>query len=289
MYKISVVIPTVGENTLSNVLEALNNSTIKPFEVILSIHEDNFDLVKDYKLDNLKIVLNKFGSQVTQRIKGFNESKGDYILQLDSDIVLENDTIEILLNNINLLGDKVAIAPVLKSTKNIVYPKQNMFNIFFRKILNIIMDGKSHLYPGKITKSSIETLPPSNDNILNNIETEWLPGGCILHRKQNLISFNYYNHSGKAFCEDLFHSFYLTKSEIKLFINKNAIVNHIDNSIDNYQSFFDLYRYFSKIYKVRIDFLKLINGNKIRFYIWFIYFTIKNTIFYFFKSKNELY
>ena len=50
MYKISVVIPTVGENTLSNVLEALNNSTIKPFEVILSIHEDNFDSVKDYYL-----------------------------------------------------------------------------------------------------------------------------------------------------------------------------------------------------------------------------------------------
>ena len=99
MYKISVVIPTVGENTLSNVLEALNNSTIKPFEIILSIHEDNFNLVKNYEKENIKIIITKFRGQVAQRIKGFNESKGDYILQLDSDIVLKNDTIEILLKN----------------------------------------------------------------------------------------------------------------------------------------------------------------------------------------------
>ena len=60
---------------------------------------------------------------------------------MEANIVLENDTIEILLNNINLLGEKVAIAPILKSTKKIIYtgPIDKFFNYKFgfnRTIIN---------------------------------------------------------------------------------------------------------------------------------------------------------
>lgn len=285
MYNISVIIPTVGEKTLSNVLESLNNSNIKPKEIILSVHNDNYDKVISYQSVNVKILKNKTKGQVSQRIEGFKEAKNDYVLQLDSDIILEKNSIEILIENLNILGDKAAIAPVLKSNR-IISNKSNL-HLFFKKIINLIIDGVSEVKAGKITKSSIETLPPEYNFITNNIETDWLPGGCVLHRKHNLILDNFYLYEGKAICEDLFHSFYLRKKSIKLYINKNAFATHIDNSCNNHKNFTQYFQYLKRLFKIRHDFLILINGNRTRFFIWFIYFAIKNTLFYFFKFNNE--
>ena len=45
-------------------------------------------------------------------------------------------------------------------------------------------------------------------------EVEWLPGGCILHSKKNLIKKNYFNFKyKKAYCEDLIHSYFLKKKK----------------------------------------------------------------------------
>lgn len=285
MHKISVVIPTVGEKTLHNVLESLLNSTIKPIEIILSVHEDHYKLVRNFESNIIKILKNNVKGQVIQRINGFKEAKGDYILQIDSDIIVEIDSIELLLNSINEIGDNIAIAPVLKSTKLYTY-KTNFTYIICKKVLALILDGKTNIKPGIITKSSIESIPPNYDLNLNNIQTEWLPGGCVLHRKKNLILNNYFNYNGKAICEDLFHSFYLAKKNIKLYINQNIVVQHIDNTNEDFQNLADLKRHLSNLYKIRKEFLYLVNGNSIRFHIWFIYFILKTTLFYLLNYKD---
>ena len=75
-------------------------------------------------------------------------------------------------------------------------------------------------------------------------ETEWLPGGCVLHYNNSTIKNNYFPFSGKAFCEDLMHSTLLRQKNIKLWITKNASckTEHAyfpDNAIEIKQ-YFDL-------------------------------------------------
>jgi len=280
LYKVSVVIPTVGENTLSIVLEALKNSTIKPIEIILSVHENNYKLVSKYQSNIVKILINNKIGQVSQRIYGFKNAKGDYILQLDSDIVIESNTIENLLLNINLLESNSALAPTLKSNKNLRISSKNKFKKLGRIILNLLLDGKFKTQPGTITKSSIETLPYFNLKQSGNFKVDWLPGGCILHKKENLILKNYFHFKGKALCEDLFHSYYLSKNNIQLFINNSIVVQHVDNSYIDFSSYFKVILYLKNLYNIRIAYLKLINGSKLRFNIWFIYFFIKNSLNY---------
>ena len=70
--KISIIIPTVNRNSLSSVLEALNNQTRKPDEII--IMEDN-DLL----------------GQAIMRNRGFEKSKGDLIVFLDDDTGTPDD------------------------------------------------------------------------------------------------------------------------------------------------------------------------------------------------------
>ena len=45
-----------------------------------------------------------------------------------------------------------------------------------------------------------------------------------MHHRKNLILNNYFSYSGKAYCEDLFHSIELKKRGIKLYILPSAKV-----------------------------------------------------------------
>ncbi len=69
---VSVIIPTVGRDTLSIVLKALENQTRKPDEIIISKDE------------------NREGISIT-RNKGIEKSKGDLIAFLDDDNVPDKD------------------------------------------------------------------------------------------------------------------------------------------------------------------------------------------------------
>ena len=53
-------------------------------------------------------------------------------------------------------------------------------------------------------------------------ETEWVPGGCLMHFNESTYLENFFPYEGKAFCEDLMHSYLLRKRDIKLWITKNA-------------------------------------------------------------------
>ena len=93
------------------------------------------------------------------------------------------------------------------------------------------------------------------------IETDWLPGGCILHLKNNLVMFDYYPFKGKAFCEDLIHSHFLKKKN-KLFITKKAICKTsfpiFPKDKTNFRKFLDAFKFFT---------IDLENKNYIRYSI----------------------
>ena len=54
------------------------------------------------------------------------------------------------------------------------------------------------------------------------VEVEWLAGGCILHRRENLVVEDFWERSGKAYCEDLLHSHLLRQRTISLFVDTSA-------------------------------------------------------------------
>ena len=53
-------------------------------------------------------------------------------------------------------------------------------------------------------------------------ETQWIPGGCVLHYTNSTIKENYFPFSGKAFCEDLMHSHLMRKKSLKLWVTKKS-------------------------------------------------------------------
>ena len=238
--KLSVVIATLGGVPLKKTIRALQNSSIKPIEILICIPNSS-ELIENIDLsENIKIIKTKKKGQVFQRLTGFLAAIGDLVLQIDDDVFLERDTIEKLVNCIESSGNKVAIAPsIFKEGSN-----QSVFignrNTFTARVSDWVMNGVSGYKPGVISLSGVGLGLDFNDKTQDKTETEWVPGGCILHRSQNLITKDYYPFSGKAYSEDLMHSILLRDNGVKLYVCNNAIA-YIETT-PYPDSFIELYR-----------------------------------------------
>jgi hypothetical protein len=110
--------------------------------------------------------------------------------------------------------------------QKLVYPKN-----FYQKIINFIVHGSFSFKDGVVTPASVNI---HFDPTLKNqkyYKLEWLPGGCVLHRKENLCLDNYFIFSGKAYCEDMIHSFLLRRSGINLYVSNYSFCS-IDLNIE---------------------------------------------------------
>ena len=91
---VSVNIPTFNsEKTLAETLEAIKNQTYKNVEILVVDSYSKDRTLKIAKKHECKIVMCK-GGLLEARIMGAKESKGEYVLFLDSDQILEPETIE---------------------------------------------------------------------------------------------------------------------------------------------------------------------------------------------------
>jgi glycosyltransferase involved in cell wall biosynthesis len=106
---ISIIIPVYNQaDKLRATLNSIDKQTYRDLEIII-VNDGSTDnpehtftnFLEETKSELTYYFLNQknLGAPAA-RNRGFKEAKGDYSLQLDSDIVLENDTIEILLKNI---------------------------------------------------------------------------------------------------------------------------------------------------------------------------------------------
>jgi glycosyltransferase involved in cell wall biosynthesis len=107
---ISIIIPLYNaEKTISKTLASLEKQTYQDFEVII-VNDGSLDnseqIVANYlqKTDNNHSYF--FLNQKNQgapaaRNRGFKEAKGDFLLFCDSDAILANQALEIMLENIN--------------------------------------------------------------------------------------------------------------------------------------------------------------------------------------------
>jgi hypothetical protein len=97
--------------------------------------------------------------------------------------------------------------------------------------------GNNNYQNGDISISGFETYPNFQE-FSEPFISGWIPGGCVMHLKKNLILSNFFPFQGKAYCEDLFHSIALKNNNIKLYYHTNAkAFLEIDNIKSNLKIF----------------------------------------------------
>lgn len=274
---LTIVIPTVGEKDLFNTVRKINfHANDAPKKIIIVVHYLNFNKIsnkiKEFK--NVKILITKKKGQVFQRNEGFKKVTSKYTLQLDADCLISAKDIKRLLFVITKKHSKTSIAPVLydKDTRLPIHSLDNNKNIiiFLKDLIFGFPIGIKKM--GKISKSGSNCGVDPRYTTKEQLECDWLAGGCIMHQTNNLYKRNYFPFNHKAYCEDLIHSVYLKKKGITLLVDTRSkcftAFPIFPKSITEFKKFLNSYKYFANIKK--INFLRkiiLITSYKVRFFL----------------------
>ncbi len=267
--KLSVVIATLGGGTLKDTITSINQSTIIPDEILICTPEPEIDNI-EINDDNVRKIMTKDRGQVSQRAFGFNAALGEYVMQMDDDILLDRHCIEILMDTLNSENNKVAVAPVMLDvdTHQSIYSRKK-YHPYIETVYYYLMNGKEGYQPGKIDKTGSAVGISSNEFFNDTFETEWLAGGCVMHFRENLVLKNYFPFKGKAFGEDVVHSFWLKKNGVRLLVNKQSKC-YLDKVEAIEHTFKQWLHNLYGDYKVRRHLMSLKKSNSFRIYFFYI-------------------
>ena len=220
---ISIVIPTLGYECLNETVSYLNNGPNRPKEIIVVIPE-GFEVNAGFQtFENVIILKSPLKGQVKQRIFGFKYANEKHILQLDDDIWIDQNNMSNLLEALKKLDKNSAVAPAFlkKGTSNSVYIYDSDFKAYINNLVQFfVLKGAWGIKKmGKITFGGINFGVNYSLTDKINYPCDWLAGGCVLHHADQVYLDNFYPFEGKAYCEDLFHSFYLKRTGINLYSN----------------------------------------------------------------------
>lgn len=259
---VSVVIATLGLEPLKKVIESLNEGTIAPVEILICIPEDCVCNLKDNYPENVKIISTKEKGQVAQRIVGFTKSSSPYVLQIDDDVILNEDTLELLINCINHMGN-VSVGPKiydLASGKYHTFLVGSTSPSLIERFFFYIINGKQGYQPGKISLAGVNMGTPESS--MGDRQIDWLAGGCILHKRENLILGSFYPFKGKAYAEDIFHSIELRRNGVSLYrCDKARVEIDFSGPKRTVSSYFQEH---IQNYKVRKEIVNRISGSTLR-------------------------
>lgn len=222
-YPLTVVIATLGGDTLRETIETINRGSVVPEEILVCIPENEACKVNDFAYENVKIIVTSCRGQVAQRVSGFQRVSHDIVMQLDDDIFLDEHCIKNLLDTLKTCGRKVAVAPALMdmATGESVYKKPGGKPLF-QKIYYWLMNGADGYQPGKVDKSGAGVgIDPAREG-KEQCDVEWLAGGCAMHHRENLVLESYYPFTGKAYFEDVVHSYHLRQKGVNLKVDTRA-------------------------------------------------------------------
>ena len=267
LHDLSVVIATLGETSLKLTIESINNGSVVPKEILICVPEEYAKNLEIFSFSNVKILKTKVRGQVAQRAVGFQTVRFPYVLQIDDDIKLDFYCIEELLKTVSS-SPNVAAGPKLfdhltKKYHSFLIPVINKL-VLFNKLFYFVANGKDGYQPGKISKSGINFGIPETPSTFYNVD--WLCGGCLMHRKENLILTNYFPISGKAYAEDLFHSKLLRDNNVIL-VRSGEAKCYVDFTSSRGGSWLNAIKGFSKSVIPMKIFVKSINGSIYRLYL----------------------
>jgi glycosyltransferase involved in cell wall biosynthesis len=266
----TVVIATLGDDSLKGTIEVLNRGSIVPDEILVCIPTNEAHKVQNFSYRNVKVIVTDCRGQVAQRAIGFRNASHDIVMQLDDDILVDEHCIEHLLKTLRILGTEVAVAPSLMSfsTGESVY-KQPERNKIIRKIYYWLMNGSAGYQPGKIDKSGSPVgIDPKNANN-ESFDVEWLAGGCVMHHRKNLVLENFYPFEGKAYYEDVIHSYHLKSRGVSLKVVSGARCWLEPIPSSNY-GHMEYLKHLASDYRARKYTMRLYSRRSLRIYLFYL-------------------
>ena len=219
---VSVVIATLGGPTLLPTIELLNRGSVVPGEILICIPEAEAASFAMPQIGNIKIIATSIRGQVAQRAVGFRAAANEFVLQLDDDMSIDSNCIERLLEVVKKEPKVAASAALIDVVSNESVYKNKRSGTILDAIYQWLMNGKRGYQQGRIDKAGF---PAGVDPLLGSeapIDVEWIAGGCVMHRRENLILEPFFPFPGKAYCEDIIHSHHLSARRIRLVVVPNA-------------------------------------------------------------------
>jgi glycosyltransferase involved in cell wall biosynthesis len=268
---LSVVIATLGGDWLSKTIDSILESSIPPDEILICIPQDHAHKVISLASGIVKIIATEVKGQVKQRAVGFQKAAYPLVLQSDDDILFEKDAIEKLAGYIQQLGKGNVIAPVYYGKKSgtcIHQLSKGLIKNLFDSMVCAARWGKNKM--GTVTSIGINY--GVDDALCNTeiIQTQWLPGGCVLSYKEDLITNNFFPFEGKAYCEDVFHSYYRSLAKTKMWV-----VTTVKVFIDEPEPEFSKTAV-EKVISIRRKYLEMIKGPQWRLSIYELFCRIRS-------------
>jgi len=255
---LTIVITTVGEKSLLDVVKKINTSISRPKKILIVVYKKNFRKISKnitYIYNNVEIIQTNAPGQVNQRIEGFKLARTDFIMQIDSDCFIEISSIKEMMNFLKINKNSSVGPCFFDIKKNLPIHKLDDNHKISKILRNLILGfPNNNNIMGKISKSGTNFGVDYFFLKKKVIQVDWIPGGCLMHHKKNLLLQNYYPFKGKAYYEDLIHSKILIQNNVKLFIIKNAICKTdfpiFPKQFKEFIKYIIAYNFSSKIYNV---------------------------------------
>jgi glycosyltransferase involved in cell wall biosynthesis len=208
---LSVVMATLGGEQIVRTIAAMNHGSLRPTEILICIPEAEAHRVQDLGFDNVRILPTKVRGQVAQRAEGFRRASCPIVMQLDDDILLSHDAIEILARFLLAQGRGSVIGPVFYNsvTGEPLTKIESGVRGFGINLYETVVRG---LPWGRRRMGALSNIggcgsvdPRCCETAL--VQTAWLPGGCAISFRDDLILEAFFPFCGKAYSEDVLHSF----------------------------------------------------------------------------------
>jgi glycosyltransferase involved in cell wall biosynthesis len=271
-FKLSIVIATVGEETLKKLIKQIKSSTFIPDEIIVVFPEVHMVKKIFLKSKDILIFRSPKSGQVAQRYYGISKAKNKYILQLDADIEIKKNTIEQLIKSYIINGPKIVVGPKFDYLNKKKINKKNKYRAW-KFVFQIFGGGNINVFdlnkPFRYDSWFYDYKQPQKSGYTN-----VLPGGCILFNKDYYKNLDFYPLKGKALGEDLINSVYFQSFGCKLFFEVKSTIYLSEEGVYIYKNIYDLIIDLIKIYKIKRLVCILAKGNLYRFHLWFCYYIL---------------
>ena len=280
---LSVVMATLGGLWIEKTIHSLVNGSMVPNEILLCIPKEHAHKVAHLADQRVKIIATDVKGQVKQRAVGFSKAGFELVLQLDDDILLEKDTISRLTQYIGQLGKGNVIAPVYygQHTNKCIHEMKTGFAALSKNLFDSIFCAA----PWGIKKMGVVTAVGINygvDDLYCHSElmkTQWLPGGCVLSFREDLVLNDFFPFPGKAYCEDVIHAYFRTAADKTSWVATGVRV-YIDEPKP------DLNREaVKKIIKIRRYYLQLTDTSQWRLFLYESFCRIRSKLHHLKETK----
>lgn len=275
-YPLSIVIATLGGDTLVETIAHLNRGKIIPAEILVCIPEDELYRVESMSLQNIRIIKVPFRGQVAQRAYGLRCASQSLVLQLDDDVALQPEDLQILVQSLAQLGHGHAVAPLFYHLSTGLCMTQ-----YNRNVAGLIKSLNAFLIcgapwgirrMGSISQAGIGYGVDKDYCGYAPVETQWLPGGCVLCYKEDLITEDYYPFVGKAYAEDLIHSVLWSQQGVRLWVIPSA------SGMTSVASMPFSWSTMRQVMLPHVYVVKLMGGKVWRLKLWYIVHVLKQII-----------